>query len=197
MLTPPPSLFIWFLLFDSVTGEPYKGTTAEKVCVSTSADVADFRDAVQLKYDKPNYLKEIPSGALLVYKNKTAFEKRNAAVDEGKEAPLKEDSPIDGLGLSKKDALIVVVPSTIQRSYTQSSFPYCQVPFYNNLHSANEFNGWISFEQNIPSTTLKNLYIRESYRTIASNITPGINKAIITGTPGIGKSLFLIYLLWK
>jgi hypothetical protein len=44
---------------------------------------------------------------------------------------------------------------------------------------------------------LKNLYIRESYRTIASSINPGINKAIITGTPGIGKSLFLIYLLWK
>jgi hypothetical protein len=44
---------------------------------------------------------------------------------------------------------------------------------------------------------LKDLYIRESYRTIASGINPGINKTIITGTPGIGKSLFLMYLLWK
>jgi hypothetical protein len=44
---------------------------------------------------------------------------------------------------------------------------------------------------------LNNLYIRESFRKIASSINPGINKAIITGTPGIGKSLFLIYLLWK
>jgi hypothetical protein len=34
---------------------------------------------------------------------------------------------------------------------------------------------------------------------IASSILEvnGIHKAIITGTPGIGKSLFLIYLLWK
>jgi hypothetical protein len=51
-------------------------------------------------------------------------------------------------------------------------------------------HGWISFGHGI-------LYVRESYRTIASSITPGINKTIITGTPGIGKSLFLIYLLWK
>ena len=32
---------------------------------------------------------------------------------------------------------------------------------------------------------------------IAASTNPGINKAIITGTPGIGKSLFLIYFLWK
>jgi hypothetical protein len=45
--------------------------------------------------------------------------------------------------------------------------------------------------------SVNDLYIRECYRTIASSIKPGINKAIITGTPGIGKSLFLIYLLWN
>ena len=70
--SPPPPL-VWFLLLDSATGEPYKATSAAKVSVSTSADVDDFRDAVQLKYDKPNYLKDIPSSALLVYKNKAAF----------------------------------------------------------------------------------------------------------------------------
>lgn len=41
------------------------------------------------------------------------------------------------------------------------------------------------------------MVFRESYKTIASSTQPGINKAIITGTPGIGKSLFMIYLLWK
>ena len=46
---------------------------------------------------------------------------------------------------------------------------------------------------------MNRLYIRESYRTIASRILEGngIQKVIITGTPGIGKSLFLIYLLWQ
>jgi hypothetical protein len=43
------------------------------------------------------------------------------------------------------------------------------------------------------------LYICKCYKTIASRILKvnGIHKAIISGTPGIGKSLFLIYLLWR
>ncbi len=119
-MSSPPSPLVWFLLLDSATGQPYKGSTADKVSVSSSADVADFRDAVKAKYDQPTYLKDIPSGALLVYKNKTAFGKRNAAVDEGKEEPLEEDSLVDGLGTSKKEALVVVVPS---------SFPTAPTPF--------------------------------------------------------------------
>jgi hypothetical protein len=103
-----------------------------------------------------------------------------------------------GLGASKKEALVVVVPPSILAFQTQPySFPLCQVPFCNNIYNATERDGWISFKQNIPPTSLKNLYIRESYKTIASSINPGINKAIITCTPGIGKSLFLIYFLWK
>ncbi len=79
-----PSPLVWFLLLDSNSGLPYKGTTADKVSVASCADVADFRDAVKAKYDQPNYLKDIPSGALIVYKNKAAFDKRNAAVDKEK-----------------------------------------------------------------------------------------------------------------
>ncbi len=30
-MTSPPSPLIWFLLLDSSTGEPFKGTTSEKV----------------------------------------------------------------------------------------------------------------------------------------------------------------------
>jgi hypothetical protein len=46
---------------------------------------------------------------------------------------------------------------------------------------------------------LNRLYIRKCYVTIASSIVQvsGAHKAIIFGTPGIGKSLFLIYLLWR
>jgi len=195
-MSSPPYPLVWFLLLDSATGEPYKKTTADKVAVASSADVADFRDAVKAKYS--NKLSSVDAGELLVYKNKAAFEKRNAAAGEGREEPLKSSRSLDGLGTTEEEALIVVVPSSIRPSQTQpSSFPRCQVPFYNNIYNATERDGWISFGQNIPSTTLKNLYIRESYRTIASSINPGINKAIITGTPGIGKSLFLIYLLWK
>ena len=57
----------------------------------------------------------------------------------------------------------------------------------------------ISFGKLVPDTNLNQLFIRESYKTIASSILEGngSHKAIITGTPGIGKSLFLFYLLWK
>jgi hypothetical protein len=121
-MSSSPSPLIWFLLVDSITGQPYKGTSADKVSIAFTADVADFRDAVQLKYDKPNYLKDIPSGVLLVYKNKAAFDKRNAAADEGREESLEEDSLVYGLGTSKKEALFVVVPSSESISQSASEF---------------------------------------------------------------------------
>ena len=67
--SPPPR--VWFLLLDSATGQPYKGTSADKVSVSSSADVADFRDAVKTK--NSSILTGITSSQLLVYKNKAAF----------------------------------------------------------------------------------------------------------------------------
>jgi hypothetical protein len=90
-----------------------------------------------------------------------------------------------------------VVIGTSPPPSRQPTFPPCQMPFYNDINQTTELNGWLSFVHPIPSSTLNHLYIRDSYETIASSIRPGINKAIITGTPGIGKSLFMIYLLWK
>ena len=82
---PSASPLIWFLLVDSTTGEPYKGTSADKVSVSSSSDVADFRDAVKKK-DKDDgdaaILTICKSSQLLVYKNKTAFGNRNSALEE-------------------------------------------------------------------------------------------------------------------
>ena len=110
------SRLVWFLLVDAADGKPYKGTSADKVSVAAPADVADFRDAVKTKYDQPGYLKEIPSGALLVYKNKFAFDKRNATEKDKEEPPLKSSFPLDGLGATEEDALVVVVPSLEQGS---------------------------------------------------------------------------------
>ena len=104
-----PSPLVWFLLLDSVTGQPYKKTSADYGSLPPGSVIAQFRDAVQLK--NSSILTGITSSQLLVYKNKTAFDKRNAAVDGEKEEPLEEDFLIDGLGKSKKEALVVVVPS--------------------------------------------------------------------------------------
>jgi hypothetical protein len=114
-LTSP---FVWFLLLESATGKPYKGTSADKVAVSSPADVADFRKAVKAEHS--NKLSSFDAADLLVYQNKAAFDKRNAAVDEGMEEPLEEDSFINGYGASKKEALVVVVPSS-RRSTSESS----------------------------------------------------------------------------
>lgn len=78
------------------------GTRAHNVSVSCFDDVVDFREAVRLKYDSPNYLGEIPSSVLLVYKNKSAFYKLNAAVDDSNGLPLKSSHTLDGLGRSEE-----------------------------------------------------------------------------------------------
>ena len=106
---------VWFLLLDS-TGEPYKGTTASKVSVSSSADVDDFREAVKAK--NSSILTDVASSQLFVYKNKAAFDKRNA--QEGKQEPLKSSLSLNGLGATDEEALIVIVPSSVENSSTKS-----------------------------------------------------------------------------
>ena len=106
-MSSPPSPLFWFLLLDSATGVPYKATSADKVAVTSPADVADFRDAVKAKH--ANKLSTVDAADLLVYKSKAAFDKRNAAADDGKQEPLKSSCLLDGLGITEEDALIVVV----------------------------------------------------------------------------------------
>jgi len=112
--------FVWFLLLDSATGEPYQDTLASRVSVDSSADVIDVVKAVIKKYkeEDPTMLAGIASSKFRVYKNKAAFDKRNA--DDGKEDPLEEDALVDGLGTSKKEALVIVVPSSRSSSLSTS-----------------------------------------------------------------------------
>jgi hypothetical protein len=81
------SLLVWFRLFDSETGKQFEGTRASKVLINPPADVDDFLEAVKAKYDQPNYLQNIPSGALSVYKNEESFKRRRLAY-MGNEEPL-------------------------------------------------------------------------------------------------------------
>jgi len=74
------SVLIWFMLYDSDTGLPYKGTSASKVSVSSFADVDDFRKAVKAEV-ADSHLKGVAPLDLVVYKNKAAFDKRNS--DDG------------------------------------------------------------------------------------------------------------------
>ena len=72
---------IWFHLYDSANGLPYKGTTADKVSVPPSAVIAQFRDAVTAEYSD-SHLKGIDADDLLVFQKKQSFDKRDAAVEK-------------------------------------------------------------------------------------------------------------------
>jgi serine/threonine protein kinase len=108
---------IWFLLVDS-DGLPYKRTTADFVSLPSAAVVAQVRDAVKAK--RTNKLSLVDAADLLVYKNKVAFDKRNATVDEGKGEPLKPSRTLDGLGETEEEALIIVVPSSMEKANASS-----------------------------------------------------------------------------
>lgn len=131
-------------------------------------------------------------------------DRKNNAEDKRKEQPLKASQNLNGLRESGEEALVVVVLLPSQPPHHQSthaqSFPPCQLPFFNSIQTITERGEWILFGQEvIPSTSFNSPYISKYFQTIASRIIPvsGIHKAIITGTPIIGKSLFLIDLLWR
>ena len=121
----PPS-FAWFRLFDEETGEDFQGTSADKVPVSASTDVADFRKAV--KRDNPNNLSKVDASALKVYKNESTFRK-------GKEEALNPSHSLNDLGKSdsKDDALIVLVPKR-NRNY-RFCLPLSPSLFLNCTHN--------------------------------------------------------------
>lgn len=181
---------IWFLLVDATTGKPYRGAAIASIPrFPTVPNVDRFRATVKSSYGESCFLNGVSSCCLIVFKNKASFDRRDAA--SGREGPLMSSSRLDGLGETETEPLIVVVPQELH------SFSLCVEPFFNSMFDVSECDGTISFGECIPSTSLKKLYIRSSYRTIAARIRNGMNKAMIAGTPGIGKYLFLIYLLWK
>ncbi|KAJ3202118.1 hypothetical protein HDU67_000791 [Dinochytrium kinnereticum] len=109
-MSSPPSPLVWFLLLDSATGLLYKGSSADYFSLPPGSVIAQFRAAV--KAENPNKLSFVDAADLNVYRNKAAFDKRNAAIDDEKEEQTSR--LMDGLGASKKEALVVVVPSSIQ-----------------------------------------------------------------------------------
>jgi hypothetical protein len=118
-MQPTQSPLVWFVLVDSVTGNPYKATSVSSILRSSIAVpvVDQFRDAVKAK-NADSHLKGVAASDLIIYKNKTAFDKRNATDNEGKEEPLDPTESLDQLG-SKEDKLVVVVP--LSGSSSQSS----------------------------------------------------------------------------
>jgi hypothetical protein len=115
------SPLVWFQILDSGTGQSYKGTSADYVSLPPGSIVAQFRDAVKAK--QSNKLSSFDAADLFIYKNKASFDKRNAAVNEGKEEPLKSSAPLDSLGETEEDALIVAVQASNASNLSYTSVP--------------------------------------------------------------------------
>ena len=92
----PP--LIWFQLVDS-DGQPYKGSSVSSVSLPPASVINGFRQVVI----NANPESSLDASQLKIYKNKTAF--------DGKEEALEDDCLVSGLGLSDKEALVVLVPT--------------------------------------------------------------------------------------
>jgi hypothetical protein len=94
---------IWFTLVDS-GGQRYKQSKAGKVLVTdVEADITDLRTAVWAQCQDVFRDSGIAAIQLDVYLNRDTFNK--------KEGPLEEDHQIAGLGHSKQEAVVILVPS--------------------------------------------------------------------------------------
>ena len=73
------------------------------------------------------------------------------------------------------------------------------------MSNGNLQNEFIEFRSNLGLLTnrmvVKSIYVRESYKTLTKLISDafteeGVKSFVVTGTPGIGKTIFLHYFLW-
>jgi hypothetical protein len=80
---------------------------------------------------------------------------------------------------------------------TKSVFPRCTKPFYYHLTKAVMKDHFLEFRNPIPVSRQASLFIRDCYVRLADEIIARNGHAILTGTPGTGKSLFSFYLLFR
>ncbi|KAG2999130.1 hypothetical protein PC120_g20975, partial [Phytophthora cactorum] len=101
--------------------------------------------------------------------------------------------------------VLVLVPkqgTSVPTVSQDGVFDHCSDPFFSKFQTVDEVNSWLQFPALLPLTERQTLYIRSSYKSIAaqalSKVDPNRRKyAVITGTPGIGKSVFVYYVMWR
>jgi hypothetical protein len=114
---------------------------------------------------------------------------------------------------TRAGAIWIVIPRPQRLPRTEEidgMFVECNVPFYLELleMAKQEVTNqpvakrMLEFKNNIPETEIRFMYLRDSFFDLETQIKGQIKKgkhlnSVITGTPGIGKSLFLIYFFMK
>ncbi len=91
----------FFCVIRDAQGEDWPAAKVHHDQGDDDFDVADLQLALKNMFDQPGLLKDVPAPFLRVYKNQESL--------ENNEKPLQSSNPLDGLGKSENDALIVVV----------------------------------------------------------------------------------------
>ncbi|KAG2808894.1 hypothetical protein PC113_g23923 [Phytophthora cactorum] len=81
-------------------------------------------------------------------------------------------------------------------------FDHCIHPFFSQFPTVDQVGDWLEFSSLLPLTRRQKLYIRSSYTVIADQalLNPDgdmVKYAVVTGTPGVGKSVFVYYVMWR
>ncbi|KAE9113543.1 hypothetical protein PF010_g10041 [Phytophthora fragariae] len=111
----------------------------------------------------------------------------------------------EGAPTKKTIHVLVVVPeqgSSVPTVSQDGVFDHCSDPFFSQFSTVDQVGDWLNFSSLLPLTRRLKIYIRSSYRVIADQalLNPDGNMvkyAVVTGTPGIGKSVFVYYVMWR
>jgi hypothetical protein len=198
----------WFQLVDE-KGDCFKGSMSCTIDFDTRGDAIAFCTSLILTFGYGVIFRGIVPFQLRLYKNRTAF-------DSGNGKPLEEDEIIGDYGKTKKDALIVLVPSfagvignviSEQQPFHDKNSRILNEKLSESLKALTQAianNGWLESTHDLPDPSgvfkKKKLFLRTCYAEMFNLLLA--NKCIkekfaISGTPGIGKSLFFFYMLWR
>ncbi|KAG4038054.1 hypothetical protein PC123_g26383 [Phytophthora cactorum] len=196
--------------------------SAFPVDIDENKSVGHLKDAIKEK--KPDtitceadklqlFLTKKEGGGWLVSDSPDVISMRSGTIPEQVDELLHEQiDPAEEVGelfggapTKKVIHVLVVVPkqwTSVPIASQDGVFAHCSDPFFSQLPTADERGGWLEFPALLPLTECQQLYIRSSYKSIAaqalSKMDPNRRKyAVITGTPGIGKSVFVYYVMWR
>ncbi|KAI3631272.1 hypothetical protein MIR68_010762 [Amoeboaphelidium protococcarum] len=198
-------LRIWYSLVQA-DGTPFSNSTADKVYVKSTDDIADLRKAI--KAENENKLAKVDSSDLKVFKNQAELSGE----------PLDEEILITDLeeaGKKKMSALLVLIPESHVSSRLSPDTSLASTAKRQRLDelssrlksfvNAKLIDQCISSGYNaylpILDEKIQRLFVRKCYEDVFGLLLEGIVAGVtwfgISGTPGIGKSLFFIYILFR
>ncbi|EGZ28849.1 hypothetical protein PHYSODRAFT_475946 [Phytophthora sojae] len=190
------------------------------------ADESDTVDDLKMaiKKEKTNDLKDIDADKLQLFLAKKADggwlpddddldRMLQNNVDTSKMEKLRASRNLEdlfgtGASLGKNVVhVLVVVPKpkqAISASIVSQDgvFDPCSDPFFAQFPAVEQVGDWLEFSSLLPLAKRQKLYIRSSYKVIADQalMNPDrtmVKYAVVTGTPGIGKSVFVYYMMWR